>query len=144
MVLNPTARWRCTARLRSSTRATSHLLVKRPSLQDAAPEEETERHLHCLACGNRVTRQADRIEVSGAHEHSCTNPYGIRFHIGCFREAPGVAGIGESSGAHTWFPGYCWRIVVCGHCSTHLGWGFHSMGGDRFFGLILDRLSLSQ
>lgn len=110
----------------------------RPAQQDAA-DEAADKRLRCRACANVITREDDRISVHGEHEHGCTNPHGIRFRIGCFREAPGGAEIGEEIFEHTWFAGYRWRIMLCARCGAHLGWGFHAEGRDRFCGLILNR-----
>jgi hypothetical protein len=119
-----------------------YLRSKRVRTTDDKRDSNSERNLRCRACGNVVARDDDRIGMLGMHEHTCTNPHGIHFHIGCFREAPGGAEVGASNGAHTWFAGYYWRIMLCAQCGAHLGWGFHARVGDRFFGLILDRLSL--
>lgn len=67
------------------------------------------------------------------------NPSGIEFRFGCFDDAPGCGGWGESSTFFTWFSGYAWQIVLCRGCAIHLGWVFRSEG-DVFYGLLLDRL----
>jgi hypothetical protein len=99
-----------------------------------------EQRLFCAACRNPVTHQDERIPVQGAHEHRCTNPHGVTYHIGCFREAAGCAAIGEATTEYTWFPGYAWRIALCANCHTHLGWRFQSQE-DYFHGLIVARLT---
>jgi len=78
--------------------------------------------------------------VQGAHEHRCTNPHNITYHIGCFREATGCAVSGEATTEYTWFPGYAWRIALCANCHAHLGWRFQSRD-DYFHGLIMARLT---
>ncbi len=87
-----------------------------------------------------VIHQAQRIAVNGAAEHHFINPLGLRFHIDCFREAPGCVALGAATMEHTWFPGYAWRAVQCGNCEIHLGWMFAS-SADEFDGLIIDRLT---
>ena len=107
--------------------------------------EKTEEALHsdrpilCARCRNPVTHHSERIVVQGSHEHNFTNPAGITFQIGCFREAPGCVGSGSGTMEYTWFVGYEWRIAACTKCQTHLGWQFTSQT-DSFFGLILNRL----
>lgn len=105
-----------------------------------ARAREREPALVCAACGNKVTRESERIEVSGAHQHNCTNPQGITFHIGCFGRVTGCGNVGPVTAEHTWFQGYQWQVAVCTRCATHLGWRFVSAGGG-FHGLILDRLT---
>jgi hypothetical protein len=99
-----------------------------------------EKRLFCARCRHPITHQDERIRVNGGHEHTCVNPAGYTYTIGCFREAGGCSAVGEPTHAHTWFPGYAWRIALCARCEQHLGWRFQS-DRDRFHGLILDRLT---
>lgn len=105
-----------------------------------ADEAKREKRLFCAACRHAITHQDERIEVNGRHEHSCTNPAGYTFRIGCFREAGGCIGTGAATEAHTWFNGYAWRVAVCASCERHLGWRFEGPA-DHFHGLILERLT---
>jgi hypothetical protein len=103
-----------------------------------APQRE--RYLYCVRCRNRITSQQAGISVGGSHEHRCTNPHGLSFHIGCFGEAPGSVVDGTATAAYTWFAGYAWQVALCARCHAHLGWRFRS-SADAFHGLIFDRLS---
>lgn len=104
-----------------------------------AKARRRETRLYCARCRHAITDEQQRITVNGAHAHSCTNPHGITFHIGCFRRASGCAARGAATTEYTWFPGYAWQIAYCGRCDTHLGWLFTS-ADDAFYGLITDRL----
>lgn len=106
----------------------------------AKENEKLEKRLFCAACKLPVTDQNQRIAMLGAHAHSCVNPHGLMFHIGCFREAPGCRIDGEATAEHTWFPGHTWRIAYCARCRTHLGWQFEASDGG-FYGLIINRLT---
>jgi hypothetical protein len=113
-------------------------------LTDKPDGQETHRPLsestfNCVRCRRLITMPAECIERNGRHEHSFTNPHGFNFHIGCFADAPGVAGEGEVSDFWSWFPGYDWQVVVCRGCFLHLGWRFRN-NDNIFFGLILARL----
>ena len=110
------------------------------AVPDVEDRREEERRLFCALCGHPVTHLNERVEVSGGHEHRCTNPGGYSFHIGCFREAGGCVAIGDATDAHTWFKGYAWRVALCAGCDRHLGWRFEA-AADHFHGLILDRLA---
>ncbi len=99
-----------------------------------------EARLYCARCNHWITDEQQRIAVNGAHAHTCTNPLGITFHIGCFRSAPGCSAEGAATHEHTWFPGYAWQIAYCGRCNTHLGWWYTSPD-DGFYGLINERLT---
>jgi hypothetical protein len=115
--------------------------VRRPGTAAALEETpEREKRLFCTACRHPVTHQDERIQVHGGHEHRFTNPHGIPFHIGCFREAAGCLAVGAATPEFTWFAGYAWRIALCAHCRAHLGWRFEAPQ-DYFYGLIIARLT---
>ncbi len=99
--------------------------------------------LCCAACGCAITSASARTEAGGSHEHHFANPFGIRFHVGCFAAAPGCSVAGPPHHADTWFEGHVWRIAACSECNTHLGWWFeHVLRANvtGFYGLILPRL----
>ena len=108
--------------------------------QSASTKPKKEKRLFCASCRHLVTHQDERIPIQGGHEHTFTNPHGITYHIGCYREAPGCAPVGEAVAEFSWFRGYAWRIALCANCRTHLGWRFQS-DADYFHGLIVDRLT---
>lgn len=113
------------------------------ALRRVARSRETDRRrnaraLICIRCRNPISSDAQRIDVAGAHSHTCTNPHGIVYHIGCFSAAPGCSPVGPRLMEHSWFHGYRWQVGVCSNCHEHLGWLFH---GERcFYGLIHTRL----
>jgi hypothetical protein len=104
---------------------------------DAALQQ---RRLFCARCRHSITAHDERIAVNGNQEHNVVNPLGLRFHIACFRQAPGCSVSGPDTIEHTWFAGYAWSIASCSRCNTHLGWLFTS-ADNRFYGLIVDRLT---
>jgi len=79
------------------------------------------------------------MAVNGRDRHAFVNPAGLVFEIVCFRTAPGCRRAGAPTAEWTWFPGYAWRLAVCGRCAVHLGWAYQGTA-DAFFGLIPDRL----
>jgi len=100
---------------------------------------EKNSRLVCARCSYPITSRDQRIEMSGAHEHTFANPHGHVFHIGCFRNAGGAVTLPAMTSEFTWFPGFAWSLSGCSLCGEHLGWRFYS-GEEAFFGLILDRL----
>ena len=113
----------------------------RAVVDDAADEKSTDpgRFIYCSVCSNVLAKAADRIEISGSHDHHFTNPYGIAYHVGCFADALGCAISGDRVAADTWFPGFQWRIATCAECRLHLGWYF-DRADEFFYGLIMDRI----
>lgn len=98
------------------------------------------RRIVCAACRHPITAERNRIAVNGAAEHTCVNPHGITFHIGCFAAAPGCCALGVPTTDFTWFRGFAWSYALCGTCGTLLGWRYQGSGAKSFFGLILNRL----
>jgi hypothetical protein len=133
---------------RGSPLVSPRLLLKReplaPSASTSQPalrsttESGERRFLACAQCLSQITTPGAAISVSGSHEHTFSNPEGLRFRIGCFASVTGCVAVGPRSTYWTWFPGHGWQVVVCGGCQIQLGWRFS--GERRFHGLILDRL----
>ena len=106
---------------------------------DEFDKSSAQRSLNCIHCNQPITDPESGIVIGSQTIHSFTNPHGITFRIGCFREAPGVASQGDPCDFWSWFPGYQWQIELCRRCGLHLGWRF-SNNDDCFYGLILKRL----
>jgi hypothetical protein len=96
--------------------------------------------IYCATCSSVIGRIADKIAINGSHDHVCTNPHGIRFHLGCWSEALGCTISGQRMAADTWFPGFRWRLASCAECHVHIGWYFDRDETNWFYGLILDRI----
>lgn len=97
------------------------------------------RKILCRICLNLLTTEDHGIAVNGSHEHTCLNPRGLRFTIGCYDGARGCVVAGVPTDEFTWFPGYRWSFVICANCQSHLGW-FYQSRENSFFGFILDQL----
>ena len=108
------------------------------SKQDQESSSDADPALLCIGCRSVITSKQEAIEITGAHCHTCTNPHGFTYTLGCFAQAPGVSTGGPKISADTWFFGYRWQIAICAQCQLHLGWLFS--GPDVFYGLILNRL----
>ncbi|MEJ2132473.1 MAG: cereblon family protein [Gammaproteobacteria bacterium] len=115
-----------------------------PKLREIVEETSSPRRpIYCAFCSAIITTEDNRIEMAGSHDHRFTNPAGYRYGIGCFDEALGCSISGSPTDENTWFAGYHWQVANCGECAEQLGWFFDS-GSDHFFGLILDRLEVSE
>jgi hypothetical protein len=103
-----------------------------------APTRDRPGVMLCARCGAVITDVTARVTMHGAHYHRVSNPAGLAFEVGCYRDACGLRAIGEPTHDHTWFEGYAWQVVNCTHCQSHLGWRF--VGGHIFYALILRQL----
>jgi hypothetical protein len=112
-----------------------------PRLKDLLKEDAGDpgNLVYCNACRHPVARKSDVTSVNGGHTHYFTNPYGIRFHVGCYSAALGCDLSGRPTSADTWFPGFTWRLATCAECRGHLGWYFERADA-YFYGLIVDRI----
>jgi hypothetical protein len=124
-------------RSRDSTTDESSTVAKPRPRDEAA--DDLARVLACALCKSRITDGAARIEIGGRHVHSCENPHGYCYRVGCFASAGGLVATGEPTAEYTWFPGYAWQVQNCARCRHHLGWRYSSADGG-FWGLILDHL----
>ena len=104
-------------------------------------EERPRERLRCRACHQLVTDNHEAVTVAGAHRHQCENPDRVRYRIALYRSAPGVVEVGQPIARFSWFKGFAWRLALCSHCGSHLGWAFQAAGETRFYGLIVDRLA---
>ena len=113
-----------------------------PIISDKVDEDDTpdDEDILCRQCLQPITHSRERIHRQGAHIHTFANPHGLVFEIGCFKNADGCGYTGIATDDFSWFSGHHWRMAVCRTCLVHLGWLFLSGGGDRFNGLILERL----
>jgi len=93
----------------------------------------------CALCLTHVTDVASAIEVQAQHQHTLSNPGGIKFDIRLYAKAICHAE-GPPISEFSWFSGYAWRIVACVQCRQHLGWSFQQVLSPDFYGLIYDRL----
>ncbi len=103
-------------------------------------EESTDGALRCRHCGLAIARQADLLHLDGSPSVQVfTNPAGLAFEICTLSDASHLREVSEPTSDYSWFRGYCWQIVVCVGCTSHLGWRFDAVDGDaspaRFYGL---------
>ncbi len=108
---------------------------KSDGLPQVKDKEREDKEIKCFRCGNTLTLESRKAEISGKHSHFFTNPAGIGFDLRCFSDAPGCETKGVPIADYTWFPGYKWCFAFCSECSVQSGW-FYLSKGNSFFGLI--------
>jgi hypothetical protein len=106
---------------------------------EAKAQQALPARLLCAACLSFIAEARSRISVNGAHAHTFINPAGVIHKVGCFANAPGARAVGEACAYWTWFPGFSWRVAVCGGCGEHIGWCFLA-AEQRFVALLLERI----
>ena len=111
-----------------------------PCVRDAQEVSAAEPDLCCANCLHPITSRASGVEISGKHSHTCFNPDGVVFQIGCFGGAPGCMVRGRPTVDFSWFPGYQWNFAHCTNCFTQLGWYFQQAVARPFFGLERNKL----
>lgn len=116
------------------------VLDRQPGGQHQFGPSQTKNPLRCIQCRHPISDDFARIAISGSHRHVFANPHGIVFDVGCFAVAPGCVIGGEPTQDFSWFPGTSWQVALCAVCGLHMGWRYTTTDGQRFFGLILDRL----
>lgn len=104
------------------------------------PKVQTERPICCRACGQVVAKNSGCSQTEDS-EKTFRNPAGYSFHVKMFDEAPGCVTLGNAVSEASWFPGYAWRLAMCGECDSHLGWRFEKAQTREFWGLIVTRLN---
>ena len=63
--------------------------IAKRKLEKVPNSEEEKELLYCTYCSKLITSGDQRIQIGESHKHVFTNPAGITFSIGCFREASG-------------------------------------------------------
>ena len=102
----------------------------------------------CVACGSVVTHSDRIILVAGNTQHQHVNPEGIECDFYTFSSCPGAIALGEATDAHTWFPGYGWRVALCVNCGLHLGWHYELLSRNQppmeFWGILIAHVAVSE
>lgn len=98
----------------------------------------------CIACGGLITYSDRFLRIGAASRHRFVNPAGVECDFHSFYSCPGVFAHGPATEAHTWFPGYRWRMAFCRHCGQHLGWHYEAVSlfkrPNQFWGILVGNL----
>ncbi len=108
----------------------------------SSDKDKSRRDFLCAHCGAFITQSAALIKMNGATEHSYVNPSGIRCNFRTFIHCENVLIHEQLYEEYSWFPGYGWRFLMCGHCSLHLGWKYDALRGGMnppgLFGVLIE------
>jgi len=111
-----------------------------------AESERTDEHVRylCRACRTPITDGSAVFGPAGAPPVQVfTNPDGRVCQVLTVARAEPLVLVGPTTSEYTWFPGYAWRIALCGRCTLHLGWRYEAEQGGSppcFYGLLVSEL----
>ncbi|MCB1050774.1 MAG: hypothetical protein H6510_10865 [Acidobacteria bacterium] len=111
-----------------------------PEQKGQATSVLTPNRLVCRSCQFILTDQPRRIRRQGQCQFVLANPFGLLFEIELYAQLFALP-LGPPSSEFTWFPGYCWQVLMCPGCNQHLGW-FFSRSDDAFWALIRSRIQI--
>ncbi len=98
----------------------------------------------CIASGGMITYADRLLRIGTASRHLFINPAGVECDFHTFYSCPGAVAHGPATEAHTWFPGYRWRMAFCRHCGQHLGWHYEAVSAfvrpNQFWGILASHL----
>jgi hypothetical protein len=125
-----------------ATRASPH--SERSADDEVASADDAVRWL-CAACRTKITDGSAVFGPTGAAPVQVfTNPEGRVCQVLTVLHAQSLSLIGPATDEYTWFPGFAWRVALCAHCFSHLGWRYQAIVAGAsppvFFGLLLDAL----
>lgn len=95
----------------------------------------------CCICGQVISYSDQLLHIAGRSRHLFVNPAKLECDFYTLSSCPGALGLEDATEAHTWFPGYRWRLAICGRCGAHLGWHYEAVSGDmrplEFWGILV-------
>jgi len=92
----------------------------------------------CAKCKNTIASTNSIFTMSkNGPVNSFVNKGGFVHDTITVTKANNIIYIGKPSTMDSWFEGYSWTIIVC-HCSTHIGWFYHSSkkSPNSFYGVV--------
>lgn len=88
-------------------------------------EENKPLRYRCRHCNTPIAFLQDEIPVDALGSHSIqVNPNGFVHEVITVRTTQNTISIGKPVPADSWFPGFCWRYLVCSECTEFVGWSY--------------------
>ena len=83
------------------------------------------RRFKCAACQNPVAFEVDVIPIGDIPSDTAqVNPHGFIHEVITVSAVQNTLVEGPPVPADSWFPGFCWRYLLCGQCLEFLGWSY--------------------
>ncbi len=84
------------------------------------------KQFRCKTCQNPVAFEVDIIQIGDIPSDTAqVNPHGFIHEVITVHHVQNIFITGEPEPADSWFPGFCWRYLICGECTEFLGWSYH-------------------
>ena len=74
-------------RFKNETHSLDGIKIDLFSQSRTVPKDDS--NIYCASCGLIITSKQEMIQINGSFEHLFTNPNGIEFHFGTYKNAPG-------------------------------------------------------
>ena len=84
------------------------------------------RRFKCAHCQNPVAFEVDVIQIGDIPSDTAqVNPHGFIHEVITVQSVQNTLVEGPPVPADSWFPGFCWRYLICAQCMEFLGWSYH-------------------
>ena len=109
---------------------------------NSLPIEEPKR-FKCIHCQTPVAFEVDVIRIGDIPSDTAqVNPHGYIHEVITVSAVQNTLVEGPPIPADSWFPGFCWKYLICSSCLEFLGWSYHrpSELSMTFAGLSKDNI----
>ena len=80
----------------------------------------------CRQCKTPVGFEVDVIQIGDVPADTAqVNPHGFIHEVITIRTVQNTLTDGIPVPADSWFPGFCWKYLLCANCMEFLGWSYH-------------------
>ncbi len=116
------------------------------SQEDERQSDKAPKRFRCKNCQNPVGFEVDVIQVGDIPSDTAqVNPHGFIHEVLTIRYVQNILRDGPPVPADSWFPGFCWRYLICKECMEFLGWSYHRPNelAMNFAGFSKEQITLS-
>ena len=131
--------------LRSTPDTPSHVQSQIEHVNENEPLNKPKR-FRCKNCQNPVAFEVDVIQIGDIPSDTAqVNPHGFIHEVITVKHVQNTLLYGNPVPADSWFPGFCWRYLLCKECMEFLGWSYNRPNelSMTFAGLSKDSISFS-
>ena len=83
------------------------------------------KRFRCKNCETPVAFEVDVIQIEDIPSDTAqVNPHGFIHEVITVRHVQNTLLYGNPVPADSWFPGFCWKYLLCKECMEFLGWSY--------------------